>query len=795
MAVKGIGRPLTILLRADTDGLAKGLQSAESKLQAFGKKTEVAARRATFALAGIGAAAFTSVQSASDLNESISKSEVIFGDSAKSIQNWAKTTDTALGLSTTAALEASGNFAILGSSAGLTGNDLASFAKDLTGLAADLASFNNTSTDEAIVALAAGLRGESEPLRRFGVLLSESAVQAKAMELGLARTTKELTNQDKVLARNELILEQTTKQQGDFARTAEGAANQQRILAATIENTKAELGQGLLPVYQDVLASLIPAVKAFSENSKQIVTVGKVAAAAAVSIIALNAAVKLSIISIRIATTVAAGLRLAYLTLAAATGSARAAQLLAELTYKNVTIAARLYTIALGIQTAALKVAELGVKGLTRALLLNPFTAVAVLAIAAGVAINKYANSTDRATRSTQNSNIVNGQATTRLQAVATATGNVGIASTNAQGKIGQVTTRLEAVTTAANNATIALVKTSAAVSNTAQESRDATRSAGRNASTYVSWTTVLKDYDIQVNNVSTSTKGLTKAQKEADKAAEKAAEKAKEQAKLEKEKAKALAETQKALAKATKAAEKIASGFAGKLETAKSALNDVKQAFNGYRDSVKSAITSQFSFEKAFETKGKNSFIESLKAQADAAKDFGAKIAKLVSLGLSRGGLDQIIQAGADVGGKIADELIAGGPGSIQNVNELVKSVDSVAGQIAKSTAGAFFDAGIEQGKALVAGIIQAAKDAGLIYSGGTIKIPSSAAGITNVAARNASASGLATTGSALGGAGGINITINGAIDPEGTRRALERLFQNSARRTGAVSLVGSTL
>jgi hypothetical protein len=766
MAVKGIGRPLTIMLRADTDGLAKGLQSAEKQLQAFGKKTEVAARKATFALAGIGVAAFSSVQSASDLNESISKSEVIFGDSAKSIQNWAKTTDKSLGLSTTAALESAGNFAILGSSAGLTGKELASFSTDLTGLAADLASFNNTSTDEAITALAAGLRGESEPLRRFGVLLSESAVQAKAMELGLAKTTKELTLQDKVLARNELILEQTTKQQGDFARTADGAANQQRILAASVENTKAELGKGLLPVYQQLLRTLIPAVEVFSKNSKQIVAIGTVAAGAAVSIIALNAAVKISIALTKTYTAVMVIARTTTLFLAAATGSATAAQILAEATYKKSTIALVLYNTAQAITSAGARIAATSIGVLTLALLSNPFTAVAVAVAGLITALVVLKNTNDTTATKVESSYKSYGR---------------GVVIFNKLNK-------------SAANASNSINR----VSNAVQEARDVARSKGRNGLLDVNYTpdlVGLEDLETALGGVANNTTKLTKAQKAEQKAAEKAAEKAKEQAKAEKEKAKALAETEKALAKATKAAEKIASGFAGKLEKAKAGLDNVKQAFKEYRQSVKDAITSQFSFEKAFESKGKNSFIQSLKAQADAAKDFGSKIAKLVSLGLSRGGLDQIIQAGADVGGKIADELIAGGPGSIKNVNELVASVDSVAGQIAKSTAGAFFDAGLAQGEALVAGIIQAAKNAGLIYSGGNIKLPKSAAGITNVAALNASASGLATTGSALGGAGSINITINGAVDPEGTRRQLEKLFQNSARRTGAVSLVGATL
>jgi hypothetical protein len=396
----------------------------------------------------------------------------------------------------------------------------------------------------------------------------------------------------------------------------------------------------------------------------------------------------------------------------------------------------------------------------------------------------------------------------------------VGIASSNAQGKIGQVTTRLDAVTTSANNATIALVKTSAAVSNTAQESRDATRSAGRNASTYVSWTTVLKDYNIGVNNVTTSTKGLTKVQKEAEKTAEnaeKAAEKAqkaaekqaKEEARVAKIKAiiekqdaiqqalneKARLRAQKAFEKSSKSAERIAGAFASKLEKARAGLKDIRAEFNEYSSSIKQVITNQLDFQSAFENKGKKTFVDSLVDQANKAKEFAAKIAKLVQLGLSKGSLDKLLAAGADVGGKIADELINNGVGAVQNVNNLVDQIDGFATQLGDKTANAFYGAGLQQGQAFVNGIIAAAQKAGLIYQNGEIKVPNTAAGINRVAARNASASGLATTGSAMGNAGSINITINGAIDPEGTRRQLEKLFQQSSRRTGAVNFAGATL
>jgi hypothetical protein len=101
--------------------------------------------------------------------------------------------------------------------------------------------------------LGAGLRGEAEPLRRFGVLLDDFTLRQKAMEMGLIQTTKQaLTPQQKVLASYQVILAQTATQQGDFARTSDGLANQQRILDAQMENLKTNIGQGLLPVMTDL---------------------------------------------------------------------------------------------------------------------------------------------------------------------------------------------------------------------------------------------------------------------------------------------------------------------------------------------------------------------------------------------------------------------------------------------------------------------------------------------------------------------------------------------------------------
>jgi hypothetical protein len=197
------------------------------------------------------------IDAASDLNETFTKVDQLFGTSTDSVKEWSKTTAASLGQSQQQALDAASTFAIFGRSAGLSGDDLVKFSTDFTALASDLASFNNTTPEEAIQAIGAALRGENEPIRRYGVLLDDASLKQAALKEGIISSTKEaLTPQQKVLAAQIAIYQQTTAAQGDFARTSDGLANQQRILAAQFANLQAEIGQALLPVMLQFVKAL-----------------------------------------------------------------------------------------------------------------------------------------------------------------------------------------------------------------------------------------------------------------------------------------------------------------------------------------------------------------------------------------------------------------------------------------------------------------------------------------------------------------------------------------------------------
>lgn len=238
-----------------------GIKKAEQSLGDIAKTA--AAAFATTKIVEFGRAA---VDAAADMGETLSKAGVLFGDAVGQVEAFAEGAAASLGQSKQEALDAAATFATFGKAAGLTGNELANFSTELTALASDIGSFNNANPAEVVDALGAALRGEAEPMRRFGVLLDDATMRQKALEMGIIDTVKNaLTPQQKILAAQALIFEQTGAAQGDFARTSDSLANQQRILAAEMKNVQAELGEALLPLMKQFAGIALDVLGAFQQ--------------------------------------------------------------------------------------------------------------------------------------------------------------------------------------------------------------------------------------------------------------------------------------------------------------------------------------------------------------------------------------------------------------------------------------------------------------------------------------------------------------------------------------------------
>jgi hypothetical protein len=194
------------------------------------------------------------VNAASDLQELQSAFDYTFGASAATMNAWAESTGNAMGRATSEMKAGALAMGQLFKQAAPTEEAAARLSQRFTALAQDASSFYNTSFDEAIGKIRSGLSGESEPLRDFGVFLTEAAVKAKALELGMIKVGEELTEQGKIMARAILIQEGLSDANGDVERTAGSFANRVRALKANIQELVEEIGQRFLPYAERFVA-------------------------------------------------------------------------------------------------------------------------------------------------------------------------------------------------------------------------------------------------------------------------------------------------------------------------------------------------------------------------------------------------------------------------------------------------------------------------------------------------------------------------------------------------------------
>ena len=257
-------------IEGDFSGLNKQVSSHFRKIgkQAGGTGKKIGRTFGLGMAAGIGATAIAgkqlfdfgkdAVAIASDVSESLSKNRVLFGKYAGDIEKFSKRSADAFGISRRSALEYTGTFGNLFNALGISNKESAKFSTNLIKLAADMASFNNSTPEEALDAIRAALVGETEPIRKFGVNMNDATLRTQALRMGLIKTTKEaLTPQTKALAAQALITKQTAAAHGDFSKTSDGLANSQRRLKARWEDMKGTLGDALLPAVTNVGGALL----------------------------------------------------------------------------------------------------------------------------------------------------------------------------------------------------------------------------------------------------------------------------------------------------------------------------------------------------------------------------------------------------------------------------------------------------------------------------------------------------------------------------------------------------------
>lgn len=281
---------LQILITADAKGAArefdkigaaadKSLGKADDRVQKLSAGLTSFGTQAVLAAGVAGAGLFKVAESASAYGEQVSRATKTFGDEAVPVlEEFAAAAADTAGISKTAALQGASTFAAFAKQAGLSGQAAADMSTGLVQLAGDFASFVDIAPEEALTVFTSALSGEQEAIKRYGIDMSAAAVEQEALATGIKKGTGELTTQEKVLARQSILMREGALFAGDFADTSDSLANRQRALAAEFENAKIALGEGLLPLAESTVGAIQGLGNAFGSLSPEMQsTVGKFA--------------------------------------------------------------------------------------------------------------------------------------------------------------------------------------------------------------------------------------------------------------------------------------------------------------------------------------------------------------------------------------------------------------------------------------------------------------------------------------------------------------------------------------
>lgn len=248
--------------------LGESFKSVGDKMKNIGQNMTTAI---TLPIAG----AFTaSAKLASDYEENMNKIDVAFGSSSEEVKKWADNARDQFGLSKVAASDAVSAFGALGKGIGLSEGDAAKMSTTLAGLSADLASYFNTGTDESAKALEGIFTGESEALKKFGVVMTDTNLEKFASDQGLV--WKEMDQSQKVALRYQYVLAKTKDAQGDYARTSDGTANSLKTFKAAAEDLGTAIGTQLLPMITPIIQKITEWIQKFSDldpKTQKIITV------------------------------------------------------------------------------------------------------------------------------------------------------------------------------------------------------------------------------------------------------------------------------------------------------------------------------------------------------------------------------------------------------------------------------------------------------------------------------------------------------------------------------------------
>lgn len=187
------------------------------------------------------------IESASKMDELANVTQQVFESSTKEIEQWARTIDKEVGRSIYQMQNFASVYGSMFKGAGFDTSFFKQISKDLATFTADFSSFFNVTDDEAFTAIKGALTGETEALKRYGLILNDTTMAEYALSKGIKEKWQELDTATKMQLRYNKLMEMTTYIQGDASRTIDGYANSLKKAEGLIDNIATAIGHKLLP--------------------------------------------------------------------------------------------------------------------------------------------------------------------------------------------------------------------------------------------------------------------------------------------------------------------------------------------------------------------------------------------------------------------------------------------------------------------------------------------------------------------------------------------------------------------
>lgn len=278
--------------KAELDKVSKELEKQRTVLgktskewEELGDKLTDIGKSMTMKLtAPIVAAGAASFKLGADFEQAVGKLEVVFGQSSARIEQWAQNSLKNFGLARSTAIEMVADFGALFQGVGINIRKTEEWSKTLTERAMDLANFYNYSIDETINALNAIVTGQTEPLRKFGINMTQATLQEYAYSKGIRKKIQDMTEAEKVQLRYNYVIEKTNIAVGTTARESDTATGQLNRFKESVKELGLSFSEQILPIVTPIIEGITNLIQKFSNLSdgtkKFIVVLGGIVAVA-----------------------------------------------------------------------------------------------------------------------------------------------------------------------------------------------------------------------------------------------------------------------------------------------------------------------------------------------------------------------------------------------------------------------------------------------------------------------------------------------------------------------------------